>query len=340
MPRFFIWQSLLCIVVVGMLCGRAGAADIVLDQPRSAVFGGTEVTWQATLSGEIPAGATLAWEHTANQRVLSRGEVPVDRKEDRRPAARFTVRIPATKPEVVLETQLALAVIPGNAGKVPVTGLTQTVWIFPDDPFEQRQAQMKEQHLRLLDLDGKGMKLWESTGIPVVRVAGPKDLEELGAGTLIVSEGTSLQRQRWLGAALLKSAAAGAKVLWIAPNEGSLPFPVTPGADSSPLLSLTFRQSDVIRDLDKRLDAEMWRSHEKLALSYRPAAERGHMVLEIDPIYAGWSWVEVTHANGGRLILCGFPLLSTWNDGPTPRYLLARILESFADKADASQQIP
>lgn len=340
MSRCFIGPLLSGIGIVGMLCGRAVGADMILDHPRSAVFGGTEVTWRAMLPGEIPAGATVAWEHTANQRVLARGEVPVEREADRRPTVRFTVRIPATKPEVVLETQLTLAVIPANAGKTPAAGLTQTVWIFPDDPFVQRQQQLKRQQLRLLDLDGNGIRQWESTGIPVVRLAGPAELEEFGSGTLIVSEGVSLQRQRWLGAALLKSAAAGARVLWIAPREGSLPFPGSAGADSSPLLSLSFRQKDVIRDFDQRLDAEMWRSHEKPTLSYRPTAERGHVVLEGNSSDAGWSWVEVTHANGGRLILCGYPLLSTWNDGPTPRYLLARILESFADQAEASQPTP
>jgi hypothetical protein len=50
---------------------------------------------------------------------------------------------------------------------------------------------------------------------------------------------------------------------------------------------------------------------------------------EIDTRRQGWPWVDIDYPADGRLVLCGFPIIGHWESGPTPRYLLAAILDGL-----------
>ena len=46
-----------------------------------------------------------------------------------------------------------------------------------------------------------------------------------------------------------------------------------------------------------------------------------------------WPWLTIEYPEtNGRFIFCGFRLIKHWDDGPTPRFLLSRILESPAKR--------
>ena len=92
---------------------------------------------------------------------------------------------------------------------------------------------------------------------------------------------------------------------------------------------MTFARSDIIAIIDKRLDRGTWPPDGKVtasSLKIRGAVRSAYAEFSDDA--SGWSWLELGYgAKRGRLIVCGFGIMSKWDAGPTPRYLLARLFE-------------
>jgi len=58
---------------------------------------------------------------------------------------------------------------------------------------------------------------------------------------------------------------------------------------------------------------------------------RGGMVVgRVTSGADAWPWVSARYSGGGRLVVCGFPIVASWGHGPTPRFLLLRLLEWLA----------
>jgi len=150
-------------------------------------------------------------------------------------------------------------------------------------------------------------------------------------GILIVGEGVSFKEELGLAAVLNKLAMSGVFVLCLAPAGGEVVIPGLAGPAGGQT-DLAFRREPV-RFLDKRLDPDGWPANGKTVASTVAVKVIDDGVGgEVSRGPGGWPWVEARYAPGkGRWAVCGLALIAGWNDGPTPRFLFARMLDYLTE---------
>ena len=146
---------------------------------------------------------------------------------------------------------------------------------------------------------------------------------------MIVGEGIALRKNSGLSETLFALAASGRSVLWFGPEEGEFSIPGV-GDDSKQNRpdNLLLTGSDMIVNLDERLDAYAWDAENTQTIGLQLVAERGRTLVKFVKPTAGWTWMRADFTDtNGKLILCGLRLAKIWEASPTPRYMLARLLE-------------
>ena len=309
--------------------GSAHAADAIKIEPAerwSAVFAESSVKWTYRLSSEEPFRERAAWRLSVQQRTLASGEVEVRGDKDRPAEFNVPLRFPSVKDGVVLEARLTVSV--GDVRH------EKPVWVFPQDPFADRREWLKELKLTVFDPAGDTVKQFETSEIPHSRVRQRDALDDVTEGMIVIGERVSLAKHDRLMDDLQAAAARGIPVLCLASEEGRLAWP----GSAERIASVTLRRTDVIRELDKRLDAAIWPpGKSSSARGLIVTTRRDDVVAEVSEEPAAWPWCEWQIAHDGasstettRMIWCGFRVIDAWDDGPTPRYLLARMLERLA----------
>jgi hypothetical protein len=305
----------------------------------TSLFGDCEVRLHFQVTDKkaesVGVEGRLQWHYSANQRTLARGEAEIGRNDSG--IAEVALRIPQVRDGVTFRTNLALAYVPRGANGEAAT-LIRTLWLFPEDPFVDQRETLKERRLSLFDPEGSTADLFKKIELPHRRIRNAADLDDRDEHSyVIVGEGTSLIRNRGLAERLLSFAAAGGTVLMLAPSEGMIPMPGDASQngelnDAQPG-ELRLCQHQVIHEFDKRLDSEFLPGTDDFAgskVSLRTRLSRVEMEVSED---GDWPWLTIEYPEtNGRFIFCGFRLIKHWDDGPTPRFLLSRILESPAKR--------
>ena len=166
----------------------------------SAVFSGTEQKFTFDITSDESLNGRMTWTHSAGQRTMSRGEVPVKGKSD---TVSVKLRIPPVKEGVVLDTQLTLAVIQ-DGDREPVASLSKPLWLYAKNPFVDRTEWLDELKITLYDPtdDEKTTDIFDGAEIPYKTVRNVGAIESLEEGMLVVAEGVSLEDHRGLGSAM------------------------------------------------------------------------------------------------------------------------------------------
>ncbi len=288
----------------------------------STVFADSETRWTYRFEAERPFRDRVAWRLTASQRTLASGELQA-RGEDDKPGE---VTVPLRWPKVKEGTALAAQLIVSAGGAKH----EQTVWVFPRDPFADRSEWLKSLKLSVFDPPGDTLTVLKDNEVPHEPLRSREDLDDVKEGIVIVGEGVSLKKHDGLIDDLRNLAARGVPVLCLALADGEFSF-----ASDKPLVAaVQLRRADVIRELDKRLDTATWPKGDSQVRGLKIGAESEEVVAEISDDRRSWPWCEWQFdresdksEKNSRLIWCGFGIITSWDDGPTPRYLLSKILE-------------
>ncbi len=299
--------------------------SIAVEEPWSNVFGGSESVFHLTVSGAETFNGRLAWQLSVEGRTVARGESAVNVTPVIPASIEIHISMPVVKPGVIIQSRLSVMAI--EAGR-EIVRVEKPIWIFPET-FFGREEWFKTLDISLFDPTGLTAKLFTEAKIPFTEIRNVAALTGAHPGLLVIGEGVSFRDYRGLVDSLLKAASTGWRILCLAPLDGECALPMTEASDLQQPDSVMFRHADIITELDKRLDAVAWKTKGTVVLSgLKLRGDRGPVVAEVAKGERAWPWVEFTFAKErGRLVVCGFSMMSSWVESPTPRFLIVKVLE-------------
>jgi hypothetical protein len=330
-----MWKLLPCLMltvavsaIVGAALAEERVAQITPLQGWSSLFSGDEVKLGYRIQGPSPIHGRLVWSYSAERRTLARGERAVAVDPGSHGDVQIALKIPDVREGIVYDTELDTQLVDGH-GRV-VADHRRVLRVFSPDPFADRKQWLGGLGIALFDPEGETTEAFDSLDIPYKTARNLSALQAVDAGIVVIGEGVHLRKHGSLPEVMMNLAASGTPVLCLAPADGHLAFPGTE-ADSPIAARLCLRRNDIIVELDKRLDGQQWPPDGKtFAAGLEVATNRGRVSLVIAESPQAWPWLDVAYPGGGRLIVCGFRVVQCWQAGPTPRYLLARILEELS----------
>ncbi|PQO25276.1 hypothetical protein C5Y96_25570 [Blastopirellula marina] len=337
--RFFSGLSAILYAVVMVTCVWAAEGDerVASIQPlsqQSDFFGAQQgALAYRCVSAEALQGKVL-WQYAAGARTLARGEDTLQLAAGRPGVFELPIEFPPVREGVVLATRMVITIVDGN--NEPLATYEQPIWLFPEDPYTDRREWLAGLDIHLYDPEDATAKCFEEAKIPYTRITNSNVLTDFEGGLLIVGSRTSLRKNRGLTDNLMKLAQRGVRVVCIAPVDGEFPWPTR--EEYPELVAVQFSSKQAIGDLDKRLNpdfdslADPPQSVNRVTLE----SHRGQLRVHLAEASDGWPWWEVRFNNDGTCILCCFDLIQHWDSSPTPRFLLARLLEKLTSETDSS----
>lgn len=306
----------------------AGDAVVLLPQDTDpSVFADAQINRTYRVKGQNGLSAVLGWSLVSQQRTLARGEIPFTIKSSGLVDVSVPIMLPPVKPNVILQSDLMISLYGGD---LPANTIAdrRPLWIYPRDAFADRSAWLRSLEIVLFDPAGNTAAVLDRSAIAYRRISRPQDLDSAGA-VAIVGEGVSIRDHTDLAKAAFAAARRGIFVLWLSPAQGHFTLPMAGEHDSPLVTSMAFRDVGVVKELDKRLDSESWAGASRTARTLTLSSRQDEVVVEVATAEGQWSWLQVHYAPSGTLVLCGLPLIDRWEESPTPRFLLLRILEHF-----------
>jgi hypothetical protein len=322
----------------GAFAFAAGEKPAVVEQePWSNVFAGKEAVFHFLVTSSETFRGTAGWSLSSSGRVLARREHAVTAGPGAAATVETRFECPTVKEGVVWQAVLSVSLM-AEGSQEAVARAEKTLWVFPEDPFADRKEWLKKLNLHLFDPAKKTATVLEKAGVPFRAVANVDGLDTLRDVVVVVGEGISLRDYRGLAQALVRTAAAGTPVLCMALSDGEMTLAGMGSTDLPQPERMIFRRGDVIRELDKRLDAVAWPPDGRAAANgIKIRGERGPVVGEAAKGSDGWPWIEMSFSDGkkkGHIVFCGFAIVEKWESGPTPRFLLRNVLEHVTKAAD------
>jgi hypothetical protein len=330
LPRALASAVLAAVLVPSLLRAADAAAEFALQETWQAFFGGKETVLHVSLGDALAARGRVGWSLRAQAGTILSGEQAFEAGAGRAATVAIPVALPPVKEGTIVPVDFeARAFPPGQAQ--PAATLSRRLWLFPEDPFANRLEWLRGLRLRLFDPEGHTEKCFTQAKVPFESVTNLAAIEGEAPVVLVIGAGTSGRTYEDHAATLVRLAAQGHRVLTLQVSGAEFALPGSAEPDLPQPMRVEWRQADVIAELDKRLDATAWPPDGTLPAGLMQIATRGAQVTgRLGPEPPGWPWFAAHLASGGRLLVCGFPIIERWEAGPTPRFLFVRILEWLA----------
>ena len=314
-------------------CALADEPDVSVRRVDSwtNLFAGKPAKMTCEVALKQAGEAALSWSLVVSGGVIARGEKAVTLNADRAVEVSWDVEIPEVKAGLIVPATLRLAVRPqaGSPKFEPVVA-DVSLSVCSPDATALRSEWLKSLDIVLFDPAERTADAFERSGIPC-RVAGEPQCAGLTKGLILYGEGIGPARLDAVWAAAVEAASAGRRVLVMSSPNATVPIEGLLASADDSIHSVSLKRNDVIRELDKQLDATAWPKPGRLAASSLHWSVRGGQPrIEFRDDAEGWTWLQVRYRNGGRLIWLGFGLAESWEATPTARYLLLNVLEELS----------
>ena len=334
-------RSVASVTRCGGLFIVAGLLSIALARAAEPPVLECQSCWKALLEGDFAdlkfaarnvdsTTIRLRWSFTVGTETLVSGHVPFKQRGPDLPLALVTIELPDTKREGVKSGVLKASVV-GLRDEIETATIEKTLWVFPLDPFQGREKWLTTLDISLFDPEETTASELDAIGFPYESLESVDEIADEAAsrGLLIVGEEVSFDEHPGLAQALLTVASQGRPVLCLAPTGGSLPLPGLNEDKGTAPRRVAFRRGEAIAALDPRLDADRWPGRDDIVASGFALRSRGELLTaEFGEPKQRWPWLDVEYPTGrGRLIVCGFGVIRSWEEGATPRHLFAQLIE-------------
>jgi hypothetical protein len=302
---------------------------IVAHQQATNFFGEQEAKLRFDLVAPEAYEGRVQWRLMAAGRTLASRDEAVSLAPGKAHIVEFRHKLPPVKEGVVFPLELHIAIAAAK-GDDPEAELQTSLYLFAANPFADRKQWLESLQIQLFDPMEATSKALTALEIPYASLTNLETLSDLKSGVLIVGEGIVWGDYGELGKELLAAAHRGVSVICLAPAAGELHLPFDSPGDAAPA-RISLRRTDVIRELDKRFSL-VWSAERAIELrDLTIAAEKDAIVGKATEPGHGWPWVEVQYEKPqARLVWCGLGLIRSWDESPTPRYLLSRLLETLS----------
>jgi hypothetical protein len=299
-------------------------------------WGGREVKLHLVVAAQEALAGELNWSlHAAGRTLISRtSQIRIAAGGKTEVEVRCT--LPPVNDAVIYPIELRAWA--GMWGPEPAAELRERFYLFGNNPFAERKDWLKSLKIQLFDPENKTAEAFEKLEIPFERITNLATIEDIPEGVLIIGEDVEWEDYGELGPVFLAAAARGVNVLCLSGAKAEFPLPTSKQGEPTTAKQLSFRQTDVLRDLDKRLSMHWTGEHAVVSQSLTLVAENDQVLARAVAPDLGWPWMEVRFPQqAGRpraLVWCGLGLIRSWEESPTPRYVLLNWLEKTGQQED------
>lgn len=225
-----------------------------------------------------------------------------------------------------------------------------TIWVFPENPFEVEFAWLKQLNVTLIDPDKKLTSNLNALGFPSNDLAAKNSKTKV----LIVSQVKSLDAN--FNQTIDKALRDGNRVLCLASTSGQLTLrPPNSLEDIRELPEIHAASADFVKQIDPRMNATHLVRVGQFQLRQEP---NDRIALSIQNNRAGWLFLEYGFKTPPDLplsnrisialpkftpqpqfVYCGLDLINSWDESPTPRYLLAELLKRMCFEPEVQPEL-
>jgi hypothetical protein len=293
-----------------------------------------EATVHLEIAAVKPFVGRVVWGLAIGNATIARGDSAIEVAVGGRKSLPIKIAAQSTRSGTFLEMKLAVATYM-NGGRQSVASIERKYWVLPADPFADRRQWAKKLRAVLYDPKGSTAEILRKADFPFVEQRNLAALGELTEGTAILAEGLSWREEPGIEEVVWKLAERGVRVLCLAPTEGTFSVSGLSKKGRNDITRMTFASTDIIASWDGRLDAGTWSGGVPSVASRVSVQGEGTDAMAVFGPDRGWPWAEVRvgrrGAKQGVVAVCGFGVMRRWDEGPTPRHVFLRALESITE---------